>query len=367
MSLSGQISGQKSQRNVGKYAGIVLLLPLLAGTACAQPQPQAYTHKNLTVFLIQGNDRVTRDYIPLEEAMDQKMIVLHETGNVGELSVDNKSDRHVFIMAGDIVKGGRQDRTIGEDIILNPGSKNIPLKSFCVEQSRWQKRGSESSTAFSASKNTLSSRNLKVAARSNKNQQEVWSEVAKYQDKASTNAKADVKSTQSQTSLQLTLENDELKTQVSEYIRALQPAFDGKSDILGFAFCVNGKVSTVEMFGNAALFARLQAKLLEAAANEAFAQYEEKMTFAVPACKDVEEFIALAGTGSETVTTTAKTTTEHKRVTAQTVMFTVFNTGADGNPLHTSIYYTGDITGSNTKTPQYQYGGFQNSMNRVRN
>ncbi len=361
---------ENNQRMVGKYGSIALLLPLLIGTSCtqAQSQPQAYTYKNLTVFLIQGEDQVTRNYITLEEAMDRKMIVLHETGNVGELSVDNKSDHYVFIMAGDIVKGGRQDRTIGEDIVLNPGSKNIPLKSFCVEQSRWRQRGNESSAAFSASKNTLSSRNLKVAARSNKDQQEVWSEVSKYQDKASANAKADVKSTQSQTSLQLTLENEKLKTQVSEYIKAIQPAFEGKTNVLGFAFCVNGKVSTVETFGNAALFAKLQAKLLEAAANEAFAQYDEKITFTVPVWKDVEEFTALAETGSETVTTTAKNMTERKRTTAQTVMFRVFNSGADKHPLHTSIYYTGDIAVSNAKTQQYQYGGFRrNSMSQNQN
>ncbi len=395
MSTSGQFFGHGSQhavkrannsRSIGKNVGIVLLLPLLAGTSCMQANlqaqvqsnaeeqalHQAYTYKNLTIFPIQGDDQVARNYITLEEAMDQKMIILHETGNVGELSVDNKSDNHVFIMAGDIVKGGRQDRTIGEDIVLNPKSKKIPLKSFCVEQSRWRQRGNESAAAFSVSKKTLSNRNLKVAARSNKNQQEVWSEVSKYQDKASANTKADVKSAESQTSLQLTLENDKLKTMVDEYVKALQPAFEGKQDVLGFAFCVNGKVSTVETFGNAALFAKLQVKLLEAAANEAFTLYDESITFATPGWKDVEEFIVTADTGNETATETETNMTERKRITDQTVSFRVFNAGAGEYSLHTSIYFTGDIAENDAKTQQYQDGGYRrnnqiNSMLQNRN
>ncbi len=352
---------KKWSRMIGTYSSVALLLPLFMGESCAQPkpQPQAYTYKNLTVFLIQGEDQVSRNYITLEEAMDKKMIVLHETGNVGELSVDNPSDHHIFIMAGDIVKGGRQDRTIGEDIVLNPKSKNIPLTSFCVEQSRWRQRGSENATAFSTSKNQLSSRDQKVAARSNKNQQEVWSEVSKYQEKASANVKSDVKSAESQTSLQLTLENDKLKEMVSEYIKAIQPAFTGKKNVLGFAFCVNGKVSTVEIFGNAALFAKLQTKLLEAAANEAFSQYDEKMTFSIPTYKDIEEFMALAENGNEVITKTGMNMTEHKKTNTQSILFRVFNTGASEHPLHTSIYFTGDLAQDNAQSQKFQYGGFR--------
>ena len=164
------------------------------------------SYKNLTVFLIQGKDRISKNYLSLEEAMENGSIVLHETGSVGELSVDNKSDKHVFIMSGDIVKGGKQDRTIAEDIILKPGSKKVPLKSFCVEHSRWSSRGQESESQFSSSKKMLSNKNLKIAAREKKEQQEVWKEVSDFQSKTSENIKADVKSTQSATSLQLTLE-----------------------------------------------------------------------------------------------------------------------------------------------------------------
>ncbi|MDR0870891.1 MAG: O-acetyl-ADP-ribose deacetylase, partial [Planctomycetaceae bacterium] len=142
-------------------------------------------YKNLSVYLIQGNDTVRREYVTLEEAMERQLLVIHETGNVGELSADNNSKHYIFIMSGDIVKGGRQDRTIADDTILKPRATKVPLHSFCVEQSRWHQRGHESAAQFASSKEMLSNRQLRRAARSERDQGRVWHEVAKYQYVAS--------------------------------------------------------------------------------------------------------------------------------------------------------------------------------------
>lgn len=303
-----------------------------------------YTYKNLTIFLIQGKDALSRNYLTLEEAMKQKKIILHETGSVGELSVDNLSSEYVFVMAGDIVKGGRQDRTIGEDIVLSPGAKKVPLKSFCVEHSRWSGRGSESAAVFSSSEKTLSNKALKVAARTEKSQEKVWKEVEDYQENVSKNAQTEVKSTVSPTSLQLTLENDKVKTTIAEYVNALQPAFDGKNDVLGFAFFINGKISTVETFGNAALFKKLQKKLLEAAASEAFEQYDVQLKFATPKSEALESFITLAEQGEESSRQTSDHIMEYTKKTSSAILLRTVNTDAGKAALHTSIYSTDDLS-----------------------
>jgi len=312
-----------------------VLMSLLCVTVFGQSN---YTYKNLTIFLIQGKDALSRNYLTLEEAMKQKKIVLRETGDVGELSVDNNSTEYVFIMAGDIVKGGRQDRTIGEDIVLAPGAKKVPLKSFCVEQSRWSGRGSESAAVFSSSEKTLNNKALKMAARTERDQSKVWQEVADYQAKASEKVEAEVKSSASPTSLQLTLEHEKIKGSVSEYINALQPAFDGKDDILGFAFFINGRISTVETFGNAALFKKLQKKLLEAAASEAFEQYSEKTKFATPSYAALKTFMELAEKGVETARQTSAHIMEYTKKTDKTILMRTINTDAGKAALHTSIY-----------------------------
>ena len=320
------------------------------------------SYRNLTVFLIRGKDQVSRNYLSLEEAMENGSIVLHETGSVGELMVDNKSDKHVFIMSGDIVKGGKQDRTIAEDIILKPGSKKVPLKSFCVEHSRWSPRGQESVSQFSSSKKMLSNKNLKIAAREKKEQSAVWSEVAEFQNKTSENIKADVKSRQSATSLQLTLENKDLQATVKEYQEAIVSLFAEKADVLGFAFCVNGKISTVDVFGSAALFSKLLPKLLESAINEAVFQYDEKLKFEHVTAAEVHSFIASAKKGTETTRKTGENTVEKKITTDKSILFYTFDTDAGEQLVHTTIYQVEekDIAVKNERSnePQFRHGGF---------
>jgi hypothetical protein len=76
------------------------------------------THENLQIFLVHGDTQLgDRHYATLSEALEKGFVVLRETGNVQELSIDNQSkSTTVFLNAGDIVKGGRQDRTVRDDL-----------------------------------------------------------------------------------------------------------------------------------------------------------------------------------------------------------------------------------------------------------
>src|SRR5262249_50494006 len=72
-----------------------------------------YTHANLSLYLLHGRDVVPgRKFLTLAEAIEQKKVVVNETGQVNQLTVENLSDGELFIMTGDIVKGGRQDRVL---------------------------------------------------------------------------------------------------------------------------------------------------------------------------------------------------------------------------------------------------------------
>jgi hypothetical protein len=285
---------------------------------------------------------------------------------VGELSADNTSSEYIFIMAGDIVKGGKQDRTISESIVLAPGVKKVALKSLCVEQSRWGNRGSESAAVFSSSAKMLSNRALKVAARTEQNQSKVWNEVANYQANARSQVDAEVLSGVSPSSLQLTLENDKLKSGIAEYMNALQPAFEGKNNVLGFAFFINGKISTVETFGNAALFRKLQKKMLEAAASEAIEQYKETVTFETPTLSALKSFIEMAERGTETARQTSANMMEYTKKTERSILLRCVNTDAGSAALHISIYSSEGLSiGENNSNSPFQYGGRQPSINRT--
>jgi len=72
--------------------------------------------------------------VPLQEAMERKAVIVHETSEVNELSIENVSQsEEVLVQAGDIVKGGRQDRVLAVDLIMPAGSGKMPIAAFCVE------------------------------------------------------------------------------------------------------------------------------------------------------------------------------------------------------------------------------------------
>src|SRR5262249_11121392 len=145
-----------------------------------------YSHKNLTIFLLHGADqRQDKTPLTLQEAMERKMVVVDETGDVNNLAIENLSDEEVYVQSGDIVKGGRQDRVLALDLIVPTKSGKIRIASFCVEQGRWSGRGQEEAGYFDSSRKALSSKDLKIAAKHSASQGEVWDKVAQSQAKLS--------------------------------------------------------------------------------------------------------------------------------------------------------------------------------------
>src|SRR5439155_18672138 len=109
-----------------------------------------YTHGNLTVFLIHGSDRLKgKEFLTLAEGIEKKVVVVHETSNVNELAIENVGSTDVYVQSGDIVKGGKQDRTIAMDFIAPARSGKLPIVSLCVEHGCWEQRGVEDVAAFS--------------------------------------------------------------------------------------------------------------------------------------------------------------------------------------------------------------------------
>ena len=52
-----------------------------------------FTHENLSIFLLRGSDTLDGSrFIPLDQALEQKFVTVHETGTVGQLEVENLSD-----------------------------------------------------------------------------------------------------------------------------------------------------------------------------------------------------------------------------------------------------------------------------------
>jgi hypothetical protein len=236
--------------------------------------------ENLQIFPIKGKSNLnSKKYLALNNALADSAVVLKETGAVNELMIDNNSDSYVYIQSGDIVKGGRQDRTIQYDVILPPKSKGIALSSFCVEKSRWSKRAGESDAQFADNTSILSTRELKAAAKIEKSQSKVWSKVDTVKSKLNTTLprltkkNIDVNDNASYSSLQLTLETKDLEL-LKDSIRKIVNAKLDEDGVIGFVYAINGEIYGADYYNNENLFNDLQKKLVNSVVVEAISELD---------------------------------------------------------------------------------------------
>ena len=107
------------------------LVPITASTDWVKEQEKLAQYKVLSEALEYERFRVTekKPYGRFEDS-----------GAVNTLTVQNKTDETVFMMAGEVVQGGNQDRVIAEDIVMAPRSIQ-DISVFCVEKDRWTYEG----------------------------------------------------------------------------------------------------------------------------------------------------------------------------------------------------------------------------------
>jgi hypothetical protein len=262
-----------------------------------------FTHENLTIYLIHGEDKLQgKNLLTLEEALEQKKVIVHETQNVSELAIENTSDEDVFIQSGDIIKGGQQDRVIRSDLIVSAKSGRMPLGAFCVEHGRWSQRGQEARTYFAGSSNQLPIKDLKIASRRAKSQARVWEAVEKSQTQLGGKVGGSVQSAASQSSLQLSLEDKKVQDAAQEYVKQLSTIADQEDDVIGYAFAINGKVNSADVYASHDLFKRLWPKLLKSSAIEAVSALEKDKKFETPDTQSVKAFLADAEKGKSSST-----------------------------------------------------------------
>src|SRR6266545_601187 len=239
-----------------------------------------YTHKNLTIFLVHGKNTIRgKSFLTLQEALVQKKIVVYETKSVNELSIQNFSDEDVYVQSGDIVKGGQQDRMLSIDLIVPPKSGKLPIAAFCVEHGRWSGRGNEKAAVFSSSSDAVATKEIKLAAKQANSQGAVCENVKAAQDKLSENVGTRVNSTVSESSLQLAVENHKVQETAESYVQALAGIVNGGNDVIGYAFAINSKINSADVYASNALFKKLWPKLLKANAIEAIAELQKDQKF----------------------------------------------------------------------------------------
>ena len=292
-------------------------------------------HENLAIYLVHGKSAAAAVPLTLDEALAKGAVKVHETGNVSELQIENLGADEVFVQAGDIVKGGQQDRVLTVSLILPPASGRLPIASFCVEQGRWSARGKEDVKTFATASASVPSREAKIAIRapavpaearpagvnptaliapdgartlhygardSQSRQQQVWAKVRKVQDGLSSNLGAPVQAAASQSSLQLSLENETLKDAQDAYLKALLKEGEKSDDVVGYVFAIDGKLNSAEVYPSNGLFRKMWPKLLKASVTEAIGQKSSGAADPVPTSDAALAFLADAAKGAASET-----------------------------------------------------------------
>jgi len=296
--------------------------------------------QNLSFYLIHGPDRIPGQvYLTLGEAMQQKKVKVYETSHVNQLSIENLGqDESVYIQAGDIVKGGKQDRVFSTDMVLEPGSGKVDIASFCVEQGRWRQRGGESANEFHSSTKKLATKELRLAARLKKDQSEVWKEVENAQQQLGDKVGHDVKSKDSVSSLQLALENKQLSDRLNAYKQVLLPIPETKSHVIGYAFAINGKLNTADIYANENLFRKLWPKIVDAAATESIARLDASVDHASPGPVDVQDWIKQAEQGQKSIRQLKPGLTQETIESAKDVRFDTYSGDGANRKLYRQNY-----------------------------
>ncbi len=218
-------------------------------------------------------------YTSLDEASKAGNIKVIESESVNELLVENTSKKPVLLIGGEVVKGGKQDRMVGRDIILGPG-KIRRINVFCVEQGRWRYETAKGKSFLSLE--LMADKKVRQEAQksggSSANQGSVWSEVAKSLDEYEVSS--------STSNYGKVLESDKLKDG-DDIIEFFKEAFSKDERTAGLALAYNGEVQSIEYFANPSLFSKYRDKLIKSNVISALKEIDRSKTVEMD---DLKEF-----------------------------------------------------------------------------
>ena len=250
--------------------------------------------ENLTVFpLFAAQEAELGEITTLDDALARGQAEVREVngGEVNKLVVKNRGKHSIYVLAGTLVKGGRQDRQIGQDFVIEPG-KSVDVDAFCVEQGRWEtkREGATTGGKFVATK-AIATSDVRRAAQYQQNQGEVWNKVSKVNG-------AHKKSAPSGT-LMATVDAGDVAARKQTLAHGIQKTLDEApkdKHLVGLAYAVDGSVRSVRWFANSKVFSLFQKSLVDAAALDGLTLQGQRMpTKAAPAAAkaaDVGVFVS---------------------------------------------------------------------------
>ncbi len=231
---------------IGKATGE---FPFELGEEFMVHSPATYEH--LTIYpVFRKTSLEIGDYITLDKAQKNKVVIISElsSASVPTVLIKNTGVKAIFIMAGEIIIGGKQDRMVSFDILI-PGGKQVRVEVKCVEHGRWHGKSVEFMSG-----GAVGSKGVRTALQF-KDQGEVWDEVSKKC--------AEINISSQSGTYGAILSSEEVERKSKPFLDAMSQGMKGDG-IVGMIMALNGEVVCVDIFANPKFFVEIKEKLLKA-------------------------------------------------------------------------------------------------------
>lgn len=248
---------------------------------------------SLIVFPLTGSNESLPRCRSLDSALMQEEVRVREVreeGDINRLVVENCGERPVFIMAGEILKGARQDRVLKHDLWLPADSGEITVAVYCVEHGRWGYKGDKRKFDSSGS---ISNVRVRQAAMSEGGQSAVWDSVAETQKANGVTSPSGA--------LLVVYEDGRLSRRLDSMVSDLRELPEDYPEMNGVAIQIDERIVAVDVFPDRRLLVSLWPKLVRSYALEALGRDSQQTALSR---SQVQNFLSDAPTANWTLADT---------------------------------------------------------------
>ena len=257
-----------------------VLDPLSAGNLQIFPVVSSQEHPS-GKFLTLAEGLATGDVVVMERGQWEEIQTLRTPGvftpqqkfdsaQVGRLMLVNKTHKPLMMLGGEVLTGGKQDRTVGEDRLVPANSGAVDLDVFCVEPHRWK-----GTTVKFGGAAFLLQPSVRLITLTSQNQRQVWNAVGDAQKSAAHLVGAQQLGSSSYAAV---MDHQGVRTKIGDLADPLQQQYDAREDdlhfrnMVGVVVAIDGHPVWADVFATTDMLEAYWPKLLMSYAAEAVAR-----------------------------------------------------------------------------------------------
>jgi ARG/rhodanese/phosphatase superfamily protein len=242
-----------------------------------------FTDGRLAAYFVRGISVAKPVSETLQEGLDNKQVRVELDQGQAGFTVENLSDREVFLQSGETLAVGNTLRVIADSELLPPHSPRIGIRAFCLDADPYKIEMSE----------TCLSTNVKYFREYFRHSGASYSRGLRFVARGAV--------TRAFGPLQLVFPGQDplyhSKGDPDEMVLEgrLSRLSRGEGDILGYAFAINGTICLADIYASHELFLKMWPELFRYSVGEA--SYAKRLAAVAPSAGNIDQFISSAETG----------------------------------------------------------------------